>query len=255
MFSVRDLASAATKRAIRVMHYDCQTAMRAAGEYALTREFMPGRLIVLPCPQVLTEAAWGVLLAAVRQGSTLLVTGVIDRDEHWMPVERTRELGLRAAVAPIAQEETLRLDGVELRVGFHGDSFQRIEKAVVDGEETAVVRSVAVGAGKVIWCPLPLEVCAESAPVAALYRYALKLAGVAPVFSMDQANPGVLIRPSLFAHCVLYTMISESGRHEQIALTHLENGARVSVSLPPQRAAHVLLDRANGRVLGQLLPV
>lgn len=255
MFSVRDFASVATKRAVRVMHYDCLTPMRVAGEYALARDFTPARLILLPCPQVLTSAAWNVLLAAVRNGATLLATGVIDRDEHWMAVERSRELGLRAAIAPVAQGEDLRVDGVDERVGFHGDSFQRIEKAVVEGEEQAEVRTIPWGAGKVVWCPLPLETAAESAPVAALYRYALKQANVRPLFSLDRVDPAVLIRPSVFAHCVLYTWISESGQHQEIALTHAENGARISISLPPQRAAHMLLDRGNGRILGQLLPV
>ena len=54
MFSVRDFATPATKRAVRVMHYECLTAMRVAGEYALEREFTPAHLILLPCPQVLT---------------------------------------------------------------------------------------------------------------------------------------------------------------------------------------------------------
>ncbi len=251
MFSVRDFATLATRRAVRVMGYECLTAMRAAGEYALEREFTPARLIVLPCPQVLTEAAWTVLTAAVRKGATLLITGVIDRDEHWLPVER---LGLHSAIAPVAEEETLRLEGADLRVAFHGESFQRIEKAVVGGEERAEVRTIPMGAGKVIWCPLPVEVGSESAPVAALYRYALKQSGVAPVFSIERADPSVLIRPSVFEECVLYTMISESGEHKRIALTHRENGARISVTLPPQRAAQVLIERKSGRIVGQLLP-
>jgi hypothetical protein len=254
LFSVRDLASAATKRAVRVMHYECQTPMRVAGEYALEREFIPARLILLPCPQVFTSAAWNALLAAVRKGSTLLVTGVIDRDEHWIPVDRSAELGLRAAIAPVAQEEDLRLDGADLQAGFHGDSFQRIEKAVVGDQELAEVRTIPLGAGKIIWCPLPLETATESAAVAKLYRYALNQANLRPLFSTDRTDPSVLIRPSLFARSVLYTMISESAQHRQIALTHTENGARVNVSLPPQRAAHVLLDRQTGSVLGQLLP-
>ena len=251
MFSVRDFATQATRRAVRVMGYECLTAMRAAGEYALEREFTAGRLIVLPCAQVLTGAAWKVLAEAVRKGATLLITGVIDRDEHWIPVER---LGLRAAIAPVAEEEKLRLDGADVRVAFHGESCQRVEKAVVGGEERTEVRTVPMGAGKVIWCPLPVEVGSESAPVAALYRHALKQAGVAPVFSVEAADPAVLIRPSVFEQCVLYTVISESGEHKRVALTHLENGARITVTLPPQRAAQVLMDRKSGRIVGQLLP-
>jgi hypothetical protein len=254
MFSVRDFATLATKRAVRVMHYDCLTPMRAAGEYALEREFTPARLILLPCPQVLTTAAWNVLMAAVRKGATLLVTGVIDRDEHWLPVNRSQEFGLHSAIAPVAEEESFRIDAAEERVGFHGPVFQRIEKAVVEGEVTARVRTIPVGVGKVIWCPLPLETGSDGAPVAALYRYALREARVPPIFTVDREDPSVLIRPSIFAQCVLYTLISESGQHERVELTHTENGTRISASLPPQRAAHILMDRATGRILGQLLP-
>ena len=251
LFSVRDFATQATRRSVRVMGYECLTAMRAAGEYALEREFTPGRLIVLPCPQVLTEAAWKVLAEAVRKGATLLISGVIDRDEHWIPVDR---LGIKSAIAPVAEEETLRIDGADVRVAFHGESFQRVEKAVVGGEERAEARTIPMGAGRVIWCPLPVEVGSESAPVAALYRHALKQAGVAPVFSVEKADPAVLIRPCVFEQCVLYTMISESGEHKRVAVTHLENGAQITVTLPPQRAAQVLMDRKSGRIVGQLLP-
>jgi hypothetical protein len=254
LFSVRDLASLATKRAVRAMHYDCLTPMRVAGEYALEREFIPGSLILLPCPQVFTNAAWNVLMSAVRDGATLLVTGVIDRDEHWIPVNRSSQLGLRAAIWPVAQDEALRIDGVDMQASFHGDSFQRIEKEIVDDEEGSGVHAVPVGKGKVIWCPLPLETASESGPAAALYRYAIRQAEVRAVFSLDHADSSVLLRPSVFARSVLYTLINESGQHKQINLTHLENQARISVPLPPQRAAHVIVDRTTGQITGQLLP-
>ena len=194
-------------------------------------------------------------MSAVRNGATLLVTGVVDRDEHWIPMDRSRELGLRAAIAPVAQDEALRVDGVDLQAGFHGDAFQRIEKEIVDDEEGAGVHAVPLGKGKVIWCPLPLETASESGPVTALYRYALKQAGVRAVFSVDHADPSVLIRPSVFARSVLYTLINESGQHKQINLTHLENQARISVPLPPQRAAHAIVDRSSGQIAAELFPV
>jgi hypothetical protein len=75
------------------------------------------------------------------------------------------------------------------------------------------------------------------------------------VFSLDHADPSGLIRPSVFAGSVLYTLINESGQHKQINFTHLENGARISVPLPPQRAAHVIVDRRSGQIAGKLLPV
>jgi len=253
LFSVRDLASMATKRSVRVMHYECLTPMRVAGEYALEREFTPARLIVLPCPQVFSAAAWEVLLGAVGNGATLLVTGVIGRDEHWMAVDRSGRFGLREGIEPIAQEETLRIAGTDWQIGFHSEAFQRVEKAVLEGEEVATVRTVPLGKGKLIWCPLPLETGNESAPIAALYRYALQQAEVRPIFSVERVDPAVLIRPSLFARSVLYTLISESAETKQVNLIHAENGARMSIALPPGRTAHMVLDRKTGQVLGESL--
>ena len=253
LFSVRDLASMATKRAVRVMHYECLTPMRVAGEFALEREFTPARLIVLPCPQVFSAAAWDVLLGAVGNGATLLVTGVIDRDEHWMEVDRSGRFGLRAGIQPVAQEETLRIAGADWQIGFHGEAFQRAEKAVVEGKEIATVRTVPLGKGKLIWCSLPLETGNESAPIAELYRHALRQAGVQPIFSVERVDPAILIRPSLYAGSVLYTLISESGDTKQVNLIHAENSARIGIALPPGRAAHVILDRKTGQVLGDSL--
>ena len=124
---------------------------------------------------------------------------------------------------------------------------------MVEGEERAEVRTIPMGAGKVIWCPLPVEAGAESAPVAALYRFASKQADVAPVFSVRRgpigADPAQRFRALRAVHDHFGV-----GQQKQIELTHLENGARISVSLPPQRAAHVLINRKSGRILGQLLP-
>ena len=254
LFSVRDLASMATKRAVRVMHYECLTPMRVAGEYALDREFTPAPLILLPCPQVFSTTAWNVLMAAVRDGATMLVTGVIDRDEHWIPADRLSEFGLRTSIAPAAQEEALQIGDSTWQIGFHGDVFQRVEKAIVEGGGVPAVRTFPAGKGKLIWCPLPLEIGNESAPIAALYRHALDQARVQPVFSVDQADPAVLIRPIVFADRVLYTLISESGEAKQVSLRDLRTGTQIGVSLPPGRAAHVILDRTNGRIRGELLP-
>jgi len=143
---------------------------------------------------------------------------------------------------------------VDMQAGFHDDTFQRIEKEIVDEEEGVGVHAVSLGKGKVLWCPLPLETSSDTAPVAALYRYALKQAGVRAVYLVDHADPSVLIRPSVFARSVLYTLINESGQHKQVDLAHLENRARISVPLPPQRAAHVIVDRSSGQIAGKLLP-
>jgi hypothetical protein len=99
-----------------------------------------------------------------------------------------------------------------------------------------------------------LEISQDTAPLIALYRYALKLAGIAPLFHTEAADPSILIRPTLYRDRVLYTLVSESGQPKSVSIVHSENHARIQVTLPPQRAAHILLDRATGQTLGSSAP-
>ena len=111
MFSPRSLAVEATQRAVRVLANHLHVQARAVGEYGLADTLGAPRLIIAPSPRVLTDAAWQALMAAVENGATLLVTGIIDADEHWLPVERTKALGLRASSRPVAGQEPAVIAG------------------------------------------------------------------------------------------------------------------------------------------------
>jgi hypothetical protein len=252
MFSVRDYATAATKRAVRVMHYECGIPMRVAGEYSVSRNFKPAPFILLPSLCVLSQPCWAGLLAEVRRGATLLVSGVFDRDEYWRETSRSLDFGLRASRAAVVEEETVRIEGIEYLLSYRGEKTLKLEKDVVEGEAVAAVRTVPLGKGKIVWAPVPMELAEETAPLAALYRYALKQAGVASPFSVERADPSVLIRPTLFDRAVLYTIVSESSRDMNLSVTHLESGTRFAVTLPAQCCELVFLDRRTGAVLGML---
>ena len=252
LFSVRDSATAATRRAVRVMHYDCQTPMRVISEYAVPRGFKPGRLILLPSPCVLSQPCWDGLLEAVRRGVTVLATGVFDRDEYWRDATRSAALGLHASFTPVVQEEVLRFDGAEYPLSYRGDKMLRLEKAVLDGEPIATLRAMPLGQGKIMWAPLPVELAEETAPLAALYRYALRQAAVSPLFSVDRPDSAVLIRPTVFERAVLYTCISETSRDLTFTITHREIGTKFPVTVPAQCCELVFLDRHSGAVLGRL---
>ncbi len=59
-------------------------------------------------------------MAYVAKGGTLLVTGPVNRDEHWQPVDRLSPLGVKAEVVPLAvRGASLTLpDGKTLALGF-----------------------------------------------------------------------------------------------------------------------------------------
>src|SRR5258706_6703535 len=137
MFSVRDLADKATRRAVRILEHQLGIPCRTVSEYHISDIGEP-KLIVLPSPRVLTEACWQEILVRIYQGATLLVTGPFEADEYWRVQPRLAPFGLGTEMTPLAQKELLRID-YEVKSGkkgyhrhygmnFGGDSMQRIEK-------------------------------------------------------------------------------------------------------------------------------
>ncbi|MGD2152438.1 MAG: cellulase family glycosylhydrolase [Gemmatimonadales bacterium] len=255
MFSVRNYATAATQRCVRTMHYHLRVTMGAVGEYALDRLDYKPKLLILPCARILTETAWRRLLELVRDGATLLVTGPIESDEHWLPVQRLERFGVDATLRPVAQEEHLAIGDMLFRLSYRGDQLQRLEKSVPAPGAPARVAEFREGRGRLIWSPLPVELAEQVAPTTVLYRQALAAANVEPVFRVERVDPGVLIYPAVYREAVLYGIVSELGSATDVRLTHVETETPLQVALPAGRAALALLGRSDGRTLGRYAPV
>jgi Cellulase (glycosyl hydrolase family 5) len=91
MFSTRNTATDATKRAVRAMQYGCRVGLAAVSEFAATAEQRVPRLVIVPSPGVLRPEAWAALRAWARRGSLVLVTGSLARLARY---------GSRPAVGP-----------------------------------------------------------------------------------------------------------------------------------------------------------
>ena len=248
-FSVRSHAIAATRRAVRAMHYHCRTPMAAVSEFALGA--WPGcpRLVILPSPRILTREGWAALQGWMEQGATLLVTGPFDDDEHWIPTGRMTSLGLSPVTRPVMPQETLVVEGVSLALRYRGEKMHRIETALRDEAATDGTNIVAVpvGGGRLLWSPIPVELAEEEEPTAALYRAAIMAAGLSPAIA-SPAGSDVLIHPARYRDVVLYTLLSES--HPSSDVTFADNvlGVSLTVKLRGGGAALVLLNRSNGQV-------
>ena len=242
MFSPRSYAHEATRKCVRAMYYHCGVPMQAVSEYTLQEYAGQAKLIIVPAPRVLTEKCWETLLAEIRRGATVAISGAIDTDEHWLPVERSNLFGAQAQTVPIAESEPITIGTRTHLVRYEGDKMQRIEKAVMKGEPArAIVQPY--GLGRAVWSPLPLEVGDSMTAIAAFYRFALSLARVGPIFTATPRTPAVLILPSVFRDVVLYTFVSETNRDVRMTVTHLENRKRFNVLVPAGRTAMVFVDR------------
>jgi hypothetical protein len=252
-FSVRTSAVEATKRAVRVMHYHCRVPMAAVGEFNLDSWPAPPKLAILPCPRILTRKAWSQLRAWMEQGTTLLVTGPFDEDEHWMPTGRMLELGLPSGARPVMPTEWVAGDSGATHLSFRGEKLHRIETAVDDQPGGgAGYRLFPVGKGRAIWVAAPMELAEESDFAVGVYRHALQTAGVGP--AVEQVSPddaSVLIYPAPYRNCTLYTVVSEShGRQKPVNFKAAGSSApAITVGVSAGRAALVLVDRRTDAVI------
>jgi len=246
------LALDTQKKALRTMAYYDHTPFRMLPENRL-EELCAGRvcpkLVFLPSPQGLTEKAWQALLAYVEKGGTLLVTGPVDRDEHWQPVDRMTPLGIKATVMPLAvRGSALTLDGKTYALGFPADVQQSSAETMrfADGK-TAVV--IPHGSGKILWAADPVEFAEGCNGTAALYQWALDQAGVqAPFREVAPLSDAVLAFPTELSDAELYSFSNESMDAEPVDIVDARTGAHLRFTMGPQRGAALLLDR-RGQVL------
>jgi hypothetical protein len=248
MYSPRSFAHEATRRCVRAMYYHCGVPMQAVSEYTIDEYAGRAKLIVVPSPRVLTQTCWESLLSEAKRGATVAITGVIDSDDHWIPVERSKLFGVPAETVPVSESEAITIGAREFLVRYDGEKMQRIEKALVAGSRPIVF---AHGSGRIIWSPLPLELGDSIDAITAFYRFALRHARVAPVFNAFPKTPAVLVLPSVFRDVVFYTFVSETARDTRLQVTDLESRARFSVLVPAERTAMILLERKTGKLIGR----
>ena len=240
-------AIAAQQKAVRVLHNYLHVAGYTIAENQLPQLGRP-RLAILPSPHVLSDAAWKQLLAYVSQGGTLLITGSFDRDPYWRYTERLKGLGVDAQVLPLNfRQGAITLDGKTIPVSF-------AEQAFIDElrfADQSGWKEQTIGKGRLLITSYPVEMSEGNDATAAVYAAALRRAGVEPQYAAKQLSPGVVARPTVFADSVLYLFMSESGRNEPIDVRDKLTGVEIKFTLPEQRAALVLLNKKDGRLLAK----
>jgi hypothetical protein len=237
------------KKALRAMAYYDHTPVRMLPENRLAELGSP-KLAFLPSAQGLTEKAWQQLLAYVEKGGALLVTGPVNRDEHWMKVDRLTPLGIKADVVPLAvRGGSLTLaDGKTFAVGFPADVQQSSAETMRFADEKTL-EVVPHGSGKILWAADPVEFAEGYDATGALYRWALEEAGVKAAFKqVAPLSDAVLAFPTVLEDGELYSFSNESMDAQPVDIVDTLTGAHIHFTMQAQRAATLLLDR-QGKVL------
>jgi hypothetical protein len=238
------LALDTEKKALRSMAYFDHTPLRMLTENRLADLGAP-RLVLLPSPQGLTNKAWAELIDYVSRGGTLLVTGPVERDEFWQPVERAAALGVSAAVVPLAvRGSALTLPGGKsYSLSFPSD-VQQSETWTMRFADSKTVEIVPHGQGKILWTSDPVEFAEGYEAAAALYRWALDQAGVTPAFrEVAPLSPDVLAFPTVLSGAEIYSFSNESLDPQSIDIVDALTGAHIHFTIGAQRGAALLLSR------------
>jgi hypothetical protein len=245
-----DLQLEAQRKAVRALAYQDHLTLYAIAENQLAKLGTP-RLVILPSPQASTEAAWQVLLKYANDGGNLLITGPVDRDEHWHVVGRAAELKVDAQVEPLMfHAAVLNAGGRSILVSFDQQKQNLIE-AMRFGDGSAL-KEIPHGKGRIFWAAYPVELAEGTDAAAALYSYVAGRVGIAPLYDVQgPLSQGVLIFPIVLQDAVLYIMASESAEDTQIDLRDKTTGASLKLKLAGQRAAMAVVSRKSRGVVAR----
>jgi hypothetical protein len=250
-FSVMgDLQLEAQRKAVRALAYYSRLTAYAIAENQIGKLGTP-KLVILPSPQALTETAWKVLLTYVSNGGNLLVTGPVDRDEHWQTVPRAANANLDAHAEPL----TYRNAAIKLSDRTISISFDQQKQNLLDAlhfSDGSTLKEAAYGKGRIFWAAYPVELSEGVQGAADLYTYVAGRIALAPMFDLQAPlSSGVLIYPTVLDDSVMYVMISDAAEDAKIDLRDRATGFRLTLQLPSQHAAIAVIGKKEKTVVAK----
>ena len=266
-FSVlNELQLEAQRNAVHALGYDLHQPCYVIAENQIDKLGSP-KLVILPSAQALRESTWQILLAYVRNGGNLLVTGPISRDEHWHLVDRLTPLGIKGTTEPLTAHEMfitdpaskprietnsgLQIQVIESGIDFSFDQQKQQLLEYLNFEDGPVVKRVSMEKGTLFWAPFPVELAEGSHAASSIYKAIVKVSGInSPV--AGAVPEGVLVYPIELQDSVLYVFESEFGPNPPfipIKIHDTVSGADVSFLLEAQRAALAIIDKHTRQIV------
>jgi hypothetical protein len=241
---------AAQQRAVRALAYDVHLPAYMVAENQIEKLGSP-KLAILPCPQALSETAWRALLQYVDAGGNLLITGPVDRDEHWQIVHRAADLGLPAQVEPLTYHDaTVRLGDRSLRLAFDQQDQSWLDS--LRFEDGATLKEISHGKGRIFWTSYPVELSEDLHPASDLYAYIANRLNIKPMFTQQSPlPPAVLVFPTVLSDSVLYVLVSDSANDATISLRDQSTGVPLAFSLPAEHAAIAVIGKKEKKVVAK----
>lgn len=221
-------------------------------------------LILLPAMQTLERTVWEELLAHVKAGAVLLISGCIDQDPHFAPDEKISTLDSSYFTGKLMNFEKIDIDGKEYVLDFrpvvgYADvsnllncgRFQDCASSSPSSvpAHTSGLREYAVGSGRILYCPYPLELSTNTEAVCACYEYAMKLADAHnSIYRIRDSRPNIVFTAASYEECTVYTLLNE-GFADTVTWTDLRSNLTIRAHVEADSGCKLWLSK-DGSVLG-----
>ena len=248
--AIAEFQLAAQQRAVRALAFGAHLPTYVIAENQVAKLGSP-KLAILPSPQSLGEGTWRALLSYVDAGGNLLISGPVDRDEHWQVVHRTADLGLAAHAEPLTYHNAaIRLGERSIPLAFDQQDQNWLDALRFDDGST--IKEIPHGKGRVFWIAYPVELSEGSQPTAELYAYVANRLNIASLFTQQSPLPsGILVFPTVLADSVLYVFVSDSATDSNINLRDLATGTPIAFSLPAEHAAIAVVGKKEKKIVAK----
>lgn len=237
----------AQQKAVRALYQYARQSAYTLGEFQLDQIGNP-KLIIVPSPWIFQQDAWDKLMAKVRAGATLLISGRIDADEHFWAVP-SRIAAWAPNYSPgllTTRENVVTWAGESARLSYGADKTTYAERGMLaDGSNYLEVQ---VGGGKVIYFTFPVESNDNLDSIARIYQYAIRRAGVSSIYGTSSDHPGLLISATQWPEATLYVVTSESSSPDRLTFRDEASGVTIQTQIQPGRASLLLLGH-DGRTI------
>jgi hypothetical protein len=249
----------AQRKAVRALAYYARLSTYLIYENQIEKMGSP-KLAILPSAQSFTEKAWRALLGYVEGGGNLLITGPVDRDEHWQRVHRTAELIPGATTAPLTYHTAF----VTPADASPMPSLRRLHESPLSFDlqaqswlESLRFRDMSFaelnhGKGRIFWAADPVELARGDQPSGDLYSYVASRCGVeSPFEQLSPLSPGVTVYPMPLDDAMLYIVVSDSATDAKVDLRDKNTGTRITLQLPAEHAALALIGKKDGALIAK----
>jgi hypothetical protein len=245
-----DFQLEAQRRAVRALTYLARLPVYVVAENQIERLGNP-KLVILPSPQALSDAAWTALLKYVDAGGNLLITGPVERDEHWQQRHRALELGIKAHAEPlVSHNAVITLGEAGIRLAFGQQQQNWLDSLKFEDDST--FKEIPHGKGRIYWAAYPVELAEDLQSTADLYSRMAARINLAPPFTASSPIPsGVLAFPTVMADSILYVFVSDSDKDTSISIRDQATGVPIVFSLHAQHAAIAVIGKKEKKVVAK----